>query len=363
MEVGRIQYSLEDKSRYEILGGSSGNRFVEVVIYYPISEERVNGVDKSPYVSDFKLGLLNPAFKRGIKKYITEGYAYDNILPMEGKFPLVFFNHGYGGYAEQNTRMVTNLVKDGFIVVSVGHAYEASAIEIHNGGYIRYDNKVKITSPMIPALIAQNKLFKKILDPLVALDEFDKFQDKYCKFMKTRVKVWADDVLFVLHDLKNRVSDNKFILRNSFDFDNVGATGHSFGGCTSFFLCMNSDEIKCGIDIDGALFGDYEGMLNKPFMTIMCAESVNTATRPIAYRKADVYRVKMKNQKHLGMTDGKLLLPSPMMSGKLDINTMENALFSAHKDFFTKYLKGEDNNFERLERATGEEVVFERFEA
>ena len=44
MEVGRIQYSLEDKSRYEVLGGSSGNRFVEVVIFYPINEDRVTGL-------------------------------------------------------------------------------------------------------------------------------------------------------------------------------------------------------------------------------------------------------------------------------------------------------------------------------
>lgn len=361
MEVGRIGYSLEDDKRYEVLGGSSSNRYIEVKIYYPVSDETIEGKEKSSYVSKRKLEHLHPMYKKGIKQYITSVNVYDDVEPAEGVFPIVFFQHGYGGFAEQNTRMVIDLVKSGFVVVSVGHSYEASVIDLNNGGYVCYDKKIKTVNPMIPALFAQNRLLKKKMDTLVALEEWDKFQNKYCKFMMSRVKVWADDVLYVLEDLKKREKKELFKLSGKLDFSNIGTTGHSFGGCTSYYLCMYHPEFKCGINIDGGIFGTYEGLLDNPFMQISCTGNINVATRVIAYRQADVYRLTFNNMKHIGFSDAKYIIPKPMYVGKLGIEKMENALFAAHREFFSKYLKNQDNNFEYLNKALCEDIVFESF--
>lgn len=364
MLVGRKYFSLIDDSRYEVLNGGSKGRAIEVVLYYPIDDitpEKARA-EVSPYLPKMKLDKINPTFKSGIKKCKDISSVYDNLDAIDGEFPVVFFSHGYGGYAEQNSRMVVELVKSGFIVVSVGHAYEASVIKLDDGSLITYNNKIKVCSPMIPALIAQKRIAKINNDPHLALEAFNKFQDKYCSFMKTRVAVWADDIRFVLAYLKEHSKDEKFILCNRMDFSRgVGTTGHSFGGCTSYYLCLNDSDFTCGINIDGAIFGDYEGRMKSPFLQISCDKNINLITRTITHRASDTYRLILKNMQHIGLSDGKLILPK-MYSGKLEIEKMEHALFSAHIDFFSKYLKGKDNNFENVEKSVCEEVVFERFE-
>lgn len=363
MEVGRYKFAVEDKSRYEVLGYSSGNRKLEVIVYYPVDDSSVKGKKKGKYVSDVKLEHIHPAYKKGIKKFYPDTInLYDNVKPIDEKFPIVFFSHGFGGFAEQNTRMVIDLVKSGFIVVSVGHTFEASVVELDNGAYYCMDKNAKACSPMIPALFAQSRLMRLKSEPIVLLEEFDKFQNKYCKYMKGRVKVWADDVIFVLNHLKTQDTNERFILSGKMDFDNIGTTGHSFGGCISYYLCMNNPEFKCGINIDGALFGDYEGFMTKPFMLITCESNLNIIPRILSHRRTDTYRVIMKKQKHIGLSDAKYIIPNKSFCGSLNIEKMENALFAAHREFFSKYLKAHNSNFEDLEKATNEEIVFERYE-
>lgn len=365
MEVGRSRYSLIDNSRHEVLGGGYQGRAIEVVLYYPIEKDEPEKAEASvaPYIVPDKFEKLHPMYKSKIKKTPNVSAVYDDLTPAEGKFPVVFFSHGYGGYAEQNSRMCVDLVKSGFIVVSVGHAYEASCIKMDDGRIIPYNNKIKTTSPMIPALISQFKKTRKPLDPVLALESFDEFQNKYCSFLKTRVKVWADDIEYVYKNLRERENDEYFILGNKMDFSKgVGTTGHSFGGCASFYLCMYNPDFTCGINIDGAIFGDYDGLLKTPFMQISCEKNVNFESRAIAARKEDVYRVIFKNMQHLGFSDAKVLFGT-LNTGKMSIEKLENTMFSAHREFFSKYLKGEDNDFEYLKREVGDEIVFEQFKA
>lgn len=363
MEVGRYTFTLEDKSRYEVLGMSSGNRYVEAIIYYPINDEAVEGKDKANYISKQKLERIHPLFKKAAENIGNVINLYDNADPSDGKYPVIFFSHGYGGYAEQNQRMIIDLVKTGFIVVSIGHAYEASVIAVDNVVTIPMDSKIRTASPFIPSMIAQNKLLKTKADDMTILDKWNKFQAKYCSFMKGRVKVWADDTLFILNYLKEQNLNEKFILFDKMDFSKgVGATGHSFGGCTSYYLCMNNPDFVCGINIDGGIFGDYEGLNMKPFMQISCFENINVATRTFCYAGNDLYKLLIKNMKHIGLSDGKYLLRKPFYVGKIDCEKMERALFSAHREFFSKYLKGIDTNFEYLEKAVCDEVIFEKYE-
>lgn len=363
MEVGRYSITLEDKSRYEVLGYSSANRFVETVIYYPVEDSAVEGKSRAKYVYDHKLVQMHPFYKKMLAKYENVINLYEDVEASEGKFPVIFFSHGYGGYAEQNQRMIIDLVKTGFIVVSLGHAFEAAVIGMENHGVILQDKKIKTVSPMIPALIAQYKLLNSKTNLRDSLDNWNAFQNKYCSFMKSRVQVWADDTTFVLKYLKEQNSNEKFLLYDRMDFSRgVGATGHSFGGCTAYYLCMNNPEFTCGINIDGGVFGDYEGLNAKPFMQISCEKNVNLATRTICFRKAEVYRIIFKKMKHIGFSDSKYYAGNKSFVGKLNTEKMELALFSAHREFFSKYLKGIDSNFKVLEEAACDEIVFERYE-
>lgn len=49
---------------------------------------------------------------------------YENVDISEGRFPLIMFSMGYKSYVESNTYLLCNLASHGYIVASVGHAYE-----------------------------------------------------------------------------------------------------------------------------------------------------------------------------------------------------------------------------------------------
>lgn len=125
------------------------------------------------------------------------------------------------------------------------------------------------------------------------------------------------------------------------DFEKgVGASGHSFGGNTAYSLCTDDPDFVCGINIDGALFGDYNGkILHKPFMQISCKSNENIVSRVYINHSEPVTKVVFKDMKHLGFTDLKYHIPLKSMTGKLPPSAMHENLCKCFLEFFDAHLK------------------------
>ena len=120
----------------------------------------------------------------------------------------------------------------------------------------------------------------------------------------------------------------------------IGATGHSFGGNVAYWLCQYSDEVTCGANIDGGVFGDYEGMvMKKPFLQICCKENYNTMTRSLIRTEAFVRCEVFEDMKHIGFSDAKFMIPIAAVVGKMDGIEMYKKLSGCHFEMFNKYLK------------------------
>jgi len=194
------------------------------------------------------------------------------------------------------------------------------------------------------AILAQRKLLKAKVDSKAALEAFEAFQDKYTPYIKNRVMEWKVDIEKALEEVKLRYSDS-LDLRNG-----VGASGHSLGGCLAYYLCRYNEEFKCGINIDGGLFGEYpDKIMEKPFCQISCRENINVETRPFVGTTADTYQVVFDDMKHLGFTDAKFYIPIKMLSGKFDSEEMFRHLSYCHVTFFDKYLKEKSLSFDGIE--------------
>ena len=175
------------------------------------------------------------------------------------------------------------------------------------------------------------------------MEQFDIFQNKYTPFLKDRVPEWKKDIEKALEEVKKRYTE-------SIDPScGIGASGHSLGGCLAYYLCRYSDEFSCGINIDGALFGEYpEITMTKPFCQISCRENINVETRPFLNTEADTYHVIFDDMKHIGFTDAKFFIPVKFIAGKLDPQEMFRHLAYCHLTLFDKYLKGENAAFTGL---------------
>ena len=138
-------------------------------------------------------------------------------------------------------------------------------------------------------------------------------------------------------------------------YKGVGASGHSFGGNTAYALCARNEDFVCGINIDGAPFGDYTNDIqNKPFMQISCEANEKAAARVYLNHTKPVYKVLFKDMQHIGFADSKYTMPMKSVVGKLPPDVMHENLCKCHLEFFDAYLK---NTKPTPELPTNEAVI------
>jgi len=338
--VGTECFSIVDEGRPEVLGDAEGDRKIAVRMYYPVDPAVVEGKERAKVFSEKKAEAIKKEYHL---KEITEDMAYADYyegvpFPEDETFPLIMFSMGYYSYVESNTWLLTALASYGYIVASVGHAYEAVENDYEDGSFDLYDKKIKKMqyNGKIRAILAQKGILGKERSYEESLELLDQFQDRFVPYIKGRVSEWEKDILKALEAVKERYAGHIDFYRG------IGASGHSLGGCLAYYLCRYNDEFSCGINMDGGLFGDYpEKVMKKPFCQISCYENINFTTRAFLGTKADTYQVVFRDMKHMGFTDAKFYI-SPAFSGKLDSEEVFRHLVYTHVRFFDKYLKGRD---------------------
>ena len=345
--VGTACFSITDTGRREVLGSADGDRKIAVRMYYPAEKSAVTGKPRAAVFSEAKKAAIEKAFHTGhMSDELNYADYYENVPVAPGKtFPLILFSMGYNSYVESNTYLLCALASRGYIIASVGHAFEAVENDYEDGTTDLYDkriNKMMYTS-LIGTLISQSRLLKKKLSYQEALEQFEVFQNKYTPYIKGRILQWEQDILKALEAVKERYAPHLELSGG------VGVSGHSLGGCLAYYLCRYHKEFSCGINIDGGLFGDYpETTMEKPFCQISCDDNVNVETRPFVHTSADTYHVTFHDMKHMGFTDAKFYIPIKLLSGKLDSGEMFRHLVYCHVTFFDRYLKGKDVSFDGL---------------
>lgn len=363
-KVGTKVFTVIDESRTETVGPHKNEekRKLTCRIYYPASEDCINTCSKSE--------LLSRAVTVGIGKEFKFKVDYDKITSegknasecfvdaphIEGeKFPLLIFSHGFKSYKEGNSYLLTEISSHGYVVISIGHTYESLA-ETHEDGMVTYFDKSltsKTVKPLIPGAIALMRLASFKGTPEEQYEEFTKAQNKYCRFNVERVKEWGKDTSFILEYARDAFS-------NFIDFTpGVGISGHSLGGATAYYMCQTNENFVCGINIDGGLFGDYDGMtMTRPFCHICSEANYNVASRVKFGKSADSYYVTFRKIKHIAFADIKYFLKLPMMTGKIPADIAHNNICSCHLKFLDKYLKNKDIE---MEIPDSEYIRFEKY--
>ena len=340
--VGTFTYTVKNDRKEVMVPGTL--RSVAARVYYPALKESVKGLKKEKnYTRNVIIGLkrmmpLPLNYDKLEAAGQNESECYLDVPKISGvKFPLILFNHGYGSYREGNSFLCAELASHGYVVISVAHSLEAVCVEFDDGSYIFSDKKAakKLHQPLIPSLVAMSKLQKMKGTEKELADKFDEIQRKYSRFGMDRIDEWVKDCEAALLYAKTNFSD-------MIDFEKgIGATGLSFGGNTAYRLCTRKPEIKCGINIDGALFGDYtKDTLNKPFIQISCEGHTNVVTRALINHSEPVYRVVFRDMKHVGFSDMKHAMKPGNAIGKLDADMMHENLCRCHLELFDTYLKG-----------------------
>ncbi len=338
--VGTFTYTVKD-DREEVMAPGT-MRSVASRVYYPVSKKSVEGLQRAAALSENMIkGFKNaykvaPNFKKNPEMNRSECYTDAPRIPGE-KFPLIMFNHGFNSYREGNSFLCIDLASHGYVVISVAHSMEGVCTEFDDGSAIFFDKSItkKQYQPMLGGVVAMLKLMKARGTDEELAEKFDEVQNKYCKFLMSRLPEWVKDNEASLEYAKKNFSD-------MIDFDKgVGVSGHSMGGDAAYALCARNDDFVCGINLDGACFGDYTNdVQRKPFMQISCADNEYVVTRVYTRHTKPIYKVFFRDMKHIGFADTKYMIPLKSMVGKLDADAFHENLCKCHLEFFDAYLKG-----------------------
>lgn len=138
----------------------------------------------------------------------------------EGAHPVVVFTHGYTGTFTDYTFLFEDLASRGYVVASVDHTYEASAVEFPDGRFVHSG-------------------FGSHLGPKLLEDEAS---------LGFALSVRLDDLKFVANELLHLNGTGPF--SNRLDVSRMAIAGHSMGGLAAALAVQHDPRYGAAVIID-----------------------------------------------------------------------------------------------------------------
>lgn len=199
-------------------------RVLKTEIWYPTTEEFRDG-ERYAYdpMSDGTDALREKYSDIDIGIFPCDGVWNPPVLRGNGRFPLVVFSHGAYGIRFQSVFYTLHLASHGYVVIAPDHQLN-TLYEIMVDGWNGAD--------LIPS--AMQRPF---------------------------------DVLFLIEKFAQRNADPEDEFYDLLDMQNVGVTGHSFGGLTSF-LVVKDPRVKAIVPMapEGSMINAVATILDFPFI-------------------------------------------------------------------------------------------------
>ena len=383
--VGVRSFELVDRSRIGVLNAVKDQpRRLLVRVWYPAAS--TEGIEARPYFdkaeakstarSMGQLFAFEP-FLAYMRHARTNSCENAPLLAGAAALPTVIYSHGYTSFLSQNTVLMEDLASHGYVVYSVQHTGDSSATVFPNGE----------VAPMDPALIkmmrespeatghfpeamlkgyTSRSLDDRLAGQLQRARELIQRDDR----LLTSAPTWVADRLFVHDQLQQRAvpADVADIVAAS-ALARVGEIGMSFGGSTTGAVCVQDARCAAGVNLDGAdlHFAAFAVDMPQPFLMFhsdprifyrqlgVAASDTARSFNDFSYekfetagRRADLYRMQVKDAAHLGFSDFALFMRTPVRTpiiGSTPADVMIGAQNDVVRGFFDKHLRGIDNDF------------------
>jgi hypothetical protein len=355
-QVGTRYFYNVDTSREEQFTEQPGDyRAVSAEVWYPASPGKMDRVkcymegaeEVSPAFGAF-LGLPSFVFSH-LCNVKTHAYLDADILVGSDPYPVLVFSHAFAGNILQNTLLMEEMASHGYIIFSVGHAYETPFLYRADGSVILFDPQNAAYKARLAEIDdpASNDIKSEVLTTL----NLDLQARLYRQLMLRNsslvasVRTWAQDNQFMM-DQMGEMNQNGGIFAGQMDLERIGILGHSLGGAAAGQTCFVDARCKAGVNIDGFQYGDLlDGSLMQPFMFMYSASTpvLNKNINDVFYDGAqnDAYSLVINGATHEDFSDIPLYFRMQILNvpagnrDPLRFLRIENAYILA---FFDRYL-------------------------
>jgi predicted dienelactone hydrolase len=254
-------------------------------------------------------------------------------------FPVILFNHSWGGRRTGDTFLTEELASHGYVVASIDHTYNASLVAFPDGRVAHGTASNVINDPEISTVEQVRAVWDKELAKSVA------------------------DQRFILDRLEamNRTSGSTWFGR--LDTNMAGAIGHSFGGAAATAVCAEDRRVHASVNMDGWFFGAIRARgPNQPLLAVdaytaqigeipdyigkveATLDATDFADMEASLHKFGGYLLSVKGAAHEDFTDQPLISPLRSVShrGAIPAKEIQDIVRRYVVAFFDKTLRGED---------------------
>ncbi|SFV09286.1 alpha/beta hydrolase family protein [Pseudoduganella namucuonensis] len=278
-------------------------------------------------------------------------HSGEDATPLQGKFPLVLFNHGYECYPQQNTVLMERWASHGYIVVSISHPGDAADLALADGRVVPTSG-----APVTDATFGE---LRRRISAGATHEERTRGLDRYAAALPpTRLGAsharWSDDVRAALGAIESgRTRGRAAAVFGHADTRRVAIAGMSFGGAVAASVCRAIAHCGAAINLDGSNYDPalFDADIGRPLLVMQADPAYrNGSPNDYAYERwreagnnPHVVRLRLDGVRHMGFTDLGLLLPgggSEQRFGRLDAQAAQRAIGDATLAFLDQYLKG-----------------------
>jgi dienelactone hydrolase len=158
----------------------------------------------------------------------------------DGAHPVVVFTHGYTATFTDYTFIFEDLASRGYVVASVDHTYEATAVDFPD-------------SRFVPSLLGSYLANTSRMDG---------------QSLSLALSVRSKDLKFVAKELErlNTVADSPFF--GKLDTSHIGLMGHSLGGQAALSGIEQDTRFRAGVLIEGVLTEALAAVTDTPLLIL-----------------------------------------------------------------------------------------------
>jgi pimeloyl-ACP methyl ester carboxylesterase len=239
----------------------------------------------------------------------------EDALVAGGKHPVVVFTHGYTGTFTDYTFLFEDLASRGYVVASVNHTYEATAVQFADG-----------------------RLAKSLVGSRFATAP--QLDDKTVSFaVAARIR----DLKFVMDEFQRMDSDPKDAFRGRLDLGRVAVAGHSLGGLTAMLGLEMEPRFRAAVSLDGITPGALFGSTGKPVLLLFAGRNAWDQQTCHVWNQLQGPRValNLKGADHLTPSDAVWLARGAVRTGSMGMEKTVEAIRKYVADFLDSNLKGD----------------------
>jgi pimeloyl-ACP methyl ester carboxylesterase len=216
--VGTLVMDLVDDARDDPYLSDGSKRELLVKLWYPASLSQ--NCKPAEYTSAKVWDYLSRLTQLPLPAVITNS-CMDAALA-DGQHPVVVFTHGYTGTFTDYTFLFEDLASRGYVIASVDHTYEATAVEFPDG-----------------------RLAKSLLGS--HLDDSWRTDDGT---LSRALSARLDDLTFVMNELEILNGSGGSPFSGKLDLTQVALAGHSLGGLTTWLGIQRESRFKAAVLLD-----------------------------------------------------------------------------------------------------------------